>query len=100
MTFKAYGSEKIKRAIKKDIDLTLYLEDELENAEDFELCNTSALSISCFRYTGSIKNAEDDAALIDQLNIDIIPDLENDAMNFLWGINYKGGHSEKTVLVS
>lgn len=89
MTFKAYGSEKIKRAIKKDIDLTLYLEEQLKIAEDFELCNTSALSISCFRYTGSIKNTKDDAALIDQLNIDIIPDLETDARVFITGTTLK-----------
>ncbi len=85
MCFKAYGSEKIKRVIKKDIELTKYLEENIKNADDFELCNTSTLSVSCFRYTGSICNTKENVAAIDQLNIDIIPALESDGRVFITG---------------
>jgi aromatic-L-amino-acid decarboxylase len=85
MTFKAYGSENIKRAIKNDIDLSSYLEEKICAADDFELCSPSSLSICCFRYVGSIESNAENASLIDQLNIDIIPALESDARVFITG---------------
>ena len=83
MSFKAYGADRIKAAIQKDIELTRYLEAQLEHASDFELCNRAELSVCCFRYIGS--QDAGNASLIDKLNTDIIPALENDARIFITG---------------
>jgi len=85
MTFKAYGCENIKRAIKNDIDLSSYLEEKINETDDFELCSPSSLSVCCFRYTGSIESTVKNASLLDKINIDIIPALEDDARVFITG---------------
>ena len=83
MTFKAYGTDKLKQMIQKDIDLAKYIADMIDGANDFELCNTPELSVVCFRYTGKSdqKGVED----IDRLNRMIIPALEKDGRVFITG---------------
>ena len=53
MTFKAYGTRRLKQMIEKDIDLANYLAQLIKESTDFELCNNPTLSIVCFRYVGS-----------------------------------------------
>ena len=59
MTIKAYGMERIKAMIQKDIDLTNYLNDLVRNSKDFELVADSKLAVSCFRYIGKMINIEE-----------------------------------------
>jgi len=83
MTFKAYGIDAIKKAMQKDIDLAKYLADQIENTQDFELCNSPELSVTCFRYLGETN--KNDQAYIDKLNKAIIPALEKDGRVFITG---------------
>ena len=85
MTYKAYGADRIHQAVKKDIDLTSYLEQKITEADDFELCSPASLSVCCFRYIGSLANDSSKAEQVDRLNVDIIPALEKDARVFITG---------------
>jgi aromatic-L-amino-acid/L-tryptophan decarboxylase len=81
MTIKAYGIERIKAMIQKDIDLTDYLNECIQQTTDFELVAKSELAISCFRYKG---NLTDKKAVL-QLNQQLIPALEKDGRVFITG---------------
>lgn len=79
MTLKAYGLEKIKRMIQKDIDLTNYLKEKIIAAHDFELIADSPLAICCFRFKGGLTKESD----ILSLNEKLIPALEKDGRVFI-----------------
>ena len=48
MTYKTYGLKRIKQMIQKDIDLSKYLADRVEESSDFILKARSDLAIACF----------------------------------------------------
>ena len=79
MTLKAYGLEKIKRMIQKDIDLTNHLKEKIVTAHDFDLIADSPLAICCFRFKGSLTKESD----ILSLNEKLIPALEKDGRVFI-----------------
>lgn len=81
MSIKAYGMQRIRDMIQKDIDLTQYLSNQLKATTDFRVIADSELAICCFQYTG---NLTDDEA-IQKLNKQIIPELENDGRVFIMG---------------
>lgn len=81
MSIKAYGFEKIKEMMQKDIDLSHYLAALVEESTDFELKSKSDLAIVCFRYKGNF-TAETD---IIQINQELIPALEADGRVFITG---------------
>ncbi len=81
MSIKAYGMDRIKKMIQKDIDLTNYLAKQIEASSDFELKSTSHLAIACFRYKGTFSTEED----IDAVNRKLIPALEKDGRVFITG---------------
>ena len=83
MSYKAYGTDRIKQAVAKDIGLTNYLEEIINKSDDFEICCPASLSICCFRYTGALSGSDVDA--VDKLNTLIIPALESDARVFITG---------------
>ena len=70
--------------IDKDIQLTRYLGELIESANDFEIASAPSLAVVCFRYLGDL-NPEMDASKIDQLNREIIPALEKDGRVFITG---------------
>jgi len=81
MSVKAYGMRRIRSMIQKDIDLTHYLSDQVEAANDFELKARSHLAVSCFRYLGNHINE----IKINSLNKQLIPALEKDGRVFITG---------------
>ncbi len=86
MSLKAYGFTKIQAMMQKDLDLTRYLEKQIEAAPDFELKTHSDLAIACFRYIGQGLSSEQIIALNQQL----IPALEADGRIFITGTKLRG----------
>ena len=85
MSFKAYGAERLRKAIEHDIDNAHFLAQLVDEAADFELAIEPGLSITCFRYMGDESAKHADQNFIDQLNRDIIPALELDQRVFITG---------------
>ncbi len=87
MSFKAFGSHRLQAMIRKDIDLRIYLDKQINQAPDFRSFNSGDLAIACFEYTGTENHNED---LIEQLNTLIIPALEQDRRVFITGTRLHG----------
>ncbi len=83
MSFKAYGADRLKAMIEKDIHLTRYLAQEVEKSTDFELSSDPLLGITCFRFKGDLESHE--VEKIDKLNQLMIPALEEDRRVFITG---------------
>lgn len=96
MSIKAYGMARIKAMIQKDIDLAAYLSELVQAAPDFELVETSPLAISCFRYTGSLKDRE----AIVELNRRLIPALERDGRVFITGTQLHGAFTLRACIIN
>ena len=86
MSTKAYGANRIKSMIQKDIDLTNYLNEQIKQSDDFKLVASSELAISCFQYT----RGTTDQNQVVQLNKALIPALEQDGRVFITGTTLKG----------
>jgi glutamate/tyrosine decarboxylase-like PLP-dependent enzyme len=87
MTFKAFGTERLRQEIEADLGKARYLAQVIRASTDFELVNEPELSIVCFRYLGSgSRNAE----RVDHLNQAIIPALEKDGRVFITGTKIRG----------
>lgn len=86
MSLKAYGFPRIQAMMQKDLDLTRYLENRINEASDFELKTKSDLAIACFRYIGEGLSE----AQIVRLNQDLIPALENDGRVFITSTRLNG----------
>lgn len=87
MSFKAFGSERLKAMIRKDIELRCYLDNLLVKAPDFELVVGGPLAISCFQFAGS---GQHDNAALQHINEQIIPALEQDQRVFITGTRLHG----------
>lgn len=96
MSIKAYGMEKIKAMIRKDIDLTQYLNDKVLASKDFELVADSKLAVSCFRYVGEMTNKEE----IVEFNHKLMPELEKDGRVFIMGTKLKGDYAIRACLIN
>ena len=96
MSIKAYGMEKIRSMIQKDIDLAAYLSNQVEASADFELCTRSELGISCFRYIGNLKSEAEIVAL----NKALIPALEKDGRVFITGTLLNGKFVIRACLIN
>ncbi|MEO0340831.1 MAG: pyridoxal-dependent decarboxylase, partial [Bacteroidota bacterium] len=86
MSIKAYGLDAIKAMIQKDVDLAVFLADEVEKTTDFRLKARSDMAIACFQYTGG----ETDEDLIIKLNKALIPELEKDGRVFIMSTKLNG----------
>ncbi len=86
MSVKTYGMKRIREMIQKDIELTHYLCDQIQDSEDFELKSRSDLAVACFRYKGN----NNDEQQISALNEQLIPALENDGRVFITGTRLNG----------
>lgn len=87
MSFKAFGSQRLQSMIRKDIDLRVYLDQQVQQAADFRLLNSGNLAIACFEYIGSGGYSE---AETQRLNTIIIPALEADRRVFITGTRLNG----------
>jgi len=96
MTIKAYGIERIKAMIQKDIDLTFYLNDLISASSDFELVADSKLAVSCFRYVGKMTNA----AEITEFNRRLMLELEKDGRVFIMGTTLKGKYAIRACFIN
>lgn len=81
MTIKAFGMKRIKSMILKDIALTKFLNELITKAADFKLIASSELAISCFQYTGNMKQESE----VNELNRRLISALEEDGRVFITG---------------
>ena len=100
MSFKAYGAENLVRMIEKDILLTKYLKEELLKTGEFEISNQPQLSVLCFRYLGPGACAKNDLAKLDQLNLDMIPALEQDGRVFITGTTLQNQQVIRACLIN
>lgn len=90
MSLKAYGFKQIQAMMRKDLDLTRYLEKQIQASADFELLTQSDLAIACFRYLGPDPSRKLDEDAIAELNQALIPALEADGRVFITGTRLKG----------
>lgn len=86
MSVKAYGFDRIRAMIQKDIDLTNYLIELIEKSSDFELKSKADLAVACFRYKGNLTDNE----TITNLNQKLIPALEADGRVFITSTKLNG----------
>jgi len=96
LTIKAYGMTRIKDMIQKDIDLTNYLNELVNAAEDFELVADSKLAVSCFRYIGKMRSKSE----IVEFNRELMPALEKDGRVFIMGTSLKGDYAIRACLIN
>ena len=96
MSLKAYGMQRIRQMIQKDIDLAHYLADEVDKSDDFELASKSQLAVTCFRYTGKLFREND----IAQMNQRLIPALEKDGRVFITGTKLKGKFVLRSCIIN
>jgi glutamate/tyrosine decarboxylase-like PLP-dependent enzyme len=96
MTIKAYGMERIKAMIQKDIDLTFYLNELIRASSDFELVADSKLAVSCFRYVGKMTNP----AEITEFNRRLMPELEKDGRVFIMGTTLKEKYAIRACFIN
>ena len=86
MSLKAYGFDRIRAMIQKDIDLTHYLAKLITDSSDFELKSNAGLAVACFRFIGNCTSEEEIVAI----NQKLIPALEADGRVFITGTKLKG----------
>nr|WP_299343830.1 pyridoxal-dependent decarboxylase [Allomuricauda sp.] len=96
LSIKAFGMKRLRDMIQKDIDLTIYLNEQVESAEDFELVADSKLAVSCFRYVGKMT----DKSEIVEFNHRLMPELEKDGRVFIMGTKLKGDYAIRACLIN
>ena len=96
VSIKAYGMKLLRDMIQKDIDLTMYLNQQVLKSEDFELVADSKLAVSCFRYIGNMKSKEE----IINFNRMLMPELEKDGRVFIMGTQLKGDYAIRACFIN
>ena len=96
LSIKAYGMKRLTAMIQKDIDLTVYLNEQVESAADFELVADSKLAVSCFRYVGKMTDKNE----IVEFNHRLMPALEKDGRVFIMGTKLKGDYAIRACLIN
>lgn len=96
MTIKAYGMQRIKAMIQKDIDLTYHLNDLVRASQDFELVADSKLAVSCFRYVGKMTSKKE----VVEFNRRLMPELEKDGRVFIMGTSLKGEYAIRACFIN
>lgn len=96
MSIKAYGMNRIRQMIQKDIDLAGYLADQITSSSDFELKSTAKLAVVCFRYKESLTIEEE----IDSINRKLIPALEKDGRVFITGTTLNNQFAIRACLIN
>lgn len=86
MSLKAFGAQRIRQEISRDIEKAAYLAGKSESHTELELMAPAPLSIVCFRYNPGEMNGEE----LDKLNDRIITDIEQDGRVFLTGTKIRG----------
>ena len=100
MTFKAYGSDKLRSAIEGNIKTMNHLAGLVDATDDFELLAPSPLSIVCFRYRTTDERFRDDDRYLSELNKKILVQAEMDGRVFLSGTLIKGKQALRACSVN
>jgi len=90
MTFKAYGTRKLRAAIESNIEIMRYLAERIDQSEDFVRLAPVPLSVVCFQYCTSDTSVHKDEEYLDDLNGRLIEALEKDGRVFLSGTKIHG----------
>lgn len=90
MTFKAYGTERLKAAIENDCRLASYAAEIINKSEDFELLAPVPLSIVCFRYTGRGGEFRDKEQILEKINSRLPGEIEKDGRIFFAATKIRG----------
>ena len=96
MGLKSYGFQRIQEMQQKDIDLTHYLAEQVDAADDFQLKSVSHLAVACFRYKGTLSNNDE----ITSLNQRMLPALEKDGRVFITGTKLNGEFAIRACLIN
>lgn len=62
-TLIVYGADTLAQAIERNVDLTLYLRDQVRALADFEVCHEPKLGLLCIRYAPPDKTVEEQDVL-------------------------------------
>ena len=98
MTFKAYGTGMISRAIENDIIKTRHLSTLLKNDKNFDVLAEGPLSVICFRYNPKEKNYSDDE--LNMINEKLLNSIEKDGRTFIAGTKINGKTSLRSCFVN
>src|SRR6266851_1300754 len=90
MTFKAYGTTKLRAAIESNIEIMRYLADRIDQAQDFVRLAPVPLSAVCFQYRTPDISVHGDQEYLDRLNLQLLNALEKDGRVFLSGTKIHG----------
>lgn len=90
MTFKAYGTRKLRAAIESNIAVMRYLADRIDASSDFVRLALVPLSVVCFQYRTPDVSRHDDQEYLDRLNGGLVDALLRDGRVFLSGTKIRG----------
>ncbi len=90
MTFKAYGSERLRAAIESNIALMRHFGNRIDESPDFIRLAPVPLSTVCFQYRTTDASVHADAQRLDSLNNRLLEALERDGRVFLSGTTIRG----------
>jgi aromatic-L-amino-acid/L-tryptophan decarboxylase len=96
LSVKAYGFEKMRAMIQKDIDLTKYLIQLIKESPDFVLKSESDLAVACFQYKGNLSESKEIEAFTQKL----VPALEADGRIFIAGTRLNGEFVLRACLIN
>jgi len=96
MTLKAFGAQRLRDTIQKDIGNAKHIARLVSESDDFELMSNGPLSICCFRY----HPAGTDEESVEELNKALIPAIEKDGRIFLTGTRLNGKAALRTCFIN
>lgn len=96
MSLKAYGFDRFREMIRKDIALTQYLKEKVTSEPAFEWVASAKLAVGCFQYRGRLTSA----AAIEAFNKKLVPALEKDGRVFIMGTKLKGRFVLRACLIN
>lgn len=100
MTFKAYGTRKLRAAIESNIEIMRYLADQIDQSQDFVRLAPVPLSVVCFQYRTSDISVHGDEKYLNDLNSRLLDALEKDGRVFLSGTKIRGKRALRACSVN
>jgi aromatic-L-amino-acid/L-tryptophan decarboxylase len=100
MTFKAYGTKKLRAAIESNIEIMRYLTDRIDESQDFVRLAPVPLSVVCFQYRTADFSRHRDEKYLNDLNNRLIDILERDGRVFVSGTTIHGKRALRACSVN